>query len=784
LLQEKVGTPEDTLEADEFSERIPTGVLRLVDGESVAPAPQHKPSIAPIEAARRFLEESSDPQLVHRNGIILFANRALASYLGHATADRLEGLHLLDLVDQSDRGRLRGWVAGQGKADRELSPVARLSRRGHTAVARLVTCPVQWDGHAATVVLVHDLTERVQAEALRARLSAVVESSQDAILTTDLRGRVEDWNGGARRLFGHSAAEIVGQSISILFPRDRLPENDRALERVRAGQPFSVPETIRLHKGGQPVVVSVTVSPVNDAAGRPVRAACIYRDITELKRAEDALRRSEFELRSFYDSAPFMMGIAEWLDGDVRVVSANAAFESFVGAHGGALAGKLARDLGPAGRTLADWILRYAARGEGPTPIRFTHPDQLAGKSRVLNVVVAPIAGARSRVCFIAEDVTEQEALKRRLQLSDRMSSFGMVAAGVAHEINNPLAAAMANVDFAMEELTEADGLQASHAIEPLKDAREALGRVARIVRDLKLFSRSDEVTLKAASLRQVIEPALNMAWNEIRHRARLVKDYGDAPLVECNESRLGQAFLNLVINAAQAIPEGAAERNEIRVMTRCDPSGRAVVEIRDTGSGIDPAVLPHIFDPFFTTKPIGVGTGLGLSIVHEIVSSMGGVVTVESTVGRGTTFRLVFPPATRDAEMPSAPSARPRPGRRGRVLLIDDDPSIAVSVQRLLGRDHDIVCVHTGTAALRRLRSGEHFDVVLCDVMMPEMTGVDLHARLVRSHPAVARDMVFITGGGFTPRCRAFLDSIPNQRLDKPFDAAGLRALIADRVR
>jgi signal transduction histidine kinase len=150
---------------------------------------------------------------------------------------------------------------------------------------------------------------------------------------------------------------------------------------------------------------------------------------------------------------------------------------------------------------------------------------------------------------------------------------------------------------------------------EALAEARQGAERVRNIVRDLRVFARGDEEQSGPVALRRVLDSSINIAWNEIRHRARLVKDYGDTPMVEANESRLGQVFLNLLLNAAHAIPEGETERNEIRVSTRTDGRGHAVVEIRDTGGGIPAAIREKIFDPFFTTKSAGEGTGLGLWI-------------------------------------------------------------------------------------------------------------------------------------------------------------------------
>ncbi len=392
----------------------------------------------------------------------------------------------------------------------------------------------------------------------------------------------------------------------------------------------------------------------------------------------------------------------------------------------------------------------------------------------------------------IGRDVTEQVRAHTQLMVSDRMASIGTLAAGVAHEINNPLAAVTANLDLALLEVGELAARLSGAADlreleDEIRDARTAAEQVRHIVRDLKIFSRAEEDRRGPVDVHAVLESALRMAWNEIRHRARVVKDYGRIPRVMANESRLGQVFLNLIVNAAQAIPEGHADANEIRIATRKEGAAGdfVLVELADTGSGIPAAIRHKLFDPFFTTKPAGVGTGLGLAICHRIITGLGGDISVTSEVGQGTTFRILLPVATARPEEtipPPAPTLSAQ--RRGRILVVDDEKVVATAVKRVLGADHDVKVLTSAQEALRRISGGERFDVILCDLMMPVMTGVDLHSELARTAPDQAACMVFLTGGAFTPRARAFLDEVPNPRLDKPFELSTLRALVQERLR
>lgn len=398
-------------------------------------------------------------------------------------------------------------------------------------------------------------------------------------------------------------------------------------------------------------------------------------------------------------------------------------------------------------------------------------------------------AGGERFFACIVRDVSERKQVEAQLLAADRMISVGTLTAGVAHEINNPLAAVMGNLDISVsdvESLTRLDTPEGVSALrEQLTDARDAAARVRNIVRDLRMFSRADDEKRGAVDVKLVLDSTLRMASNEIRHRAQLVRDYADVPRVEANEGRLGQVFLNLIVNAAQAIGEGKADENEIRIATRMD-AGRVVVEIGDTGPGIPPAVMARLFSPFVTTKPAGSGTGLGLSICHRIVSELGGEIVVSTQAGQGTTFRVSLPLATTDSDsIKPPPRSETRAARRGRVLVVDDEPMIADVVQRSLALEHDVIAVDRPRAALDLIRAGERFDVILCDLMMPDVTGMDFHEQLTQMAPEHASAVLFLTGGAFTPSARDFLAGVPaNRRLEKPFDVSHLRAVINGRVR
>jgi PAS domain S-box-containing protein len=389
---------------------------------------------------------------------------------------------------------------------------------------------------------------------------------------------------------------------------------------------------------------------------------------------------------------------------------------------------------------------------------------------------------------MVSRDVSDKKQTEMHLMLSDRMASVGTLAAGVAHEINNPLASVIANLDMALQDivaLAETAKLPPDLS-EELKDARTAADRVREIVRDLKIFSRGEEDRHGPVDVEHVLESTLRMAWNELRHRAKLVRNYGKVPPVDAHESRLGQVFLNLIVNAAHAIPPGNYEANEIRISTSVDPAGRVVIDIRDTGTGIPLEVRPRLFTPFFSTKPVGVGTGLGLAISHRIISQFGGTISYDTEVGKGTEFHIALPVAggTVTQQQTQKIWTRSPALRRGNVLVIDDEESLAQAIRRFLSVEHNVTAVYRARDALDLLELGTRYDVILCDLMMPQITGMELHGEIVRIDSAQAGRIVFLTGGAFAPSARDFLATATNRRIEKPFDLKEVRRLVNDLIK
>ena len=425
-------------------------------------------------------------------------------------------------------------------------------------------------------------------------------------------------------------------------------------------------------------------------------------------------------------------------------------------------------------------VIGTSGRVIGTVAVFLKYPGELAAKyQRTLD-----------RAVTLVRIAIERQQIESKLLLAERMASVGTLAAGVAHEINNPLAYIFGNIAYVNGAIGRAeaapggariiDKATADEMTQALDEALDGAQRVRNIVSDLRTASRADDQGLGPVDLRQVLDVAIRITNNLMRHSARLVVDLDEVPTVQANESRLGQVFVNLLANAAQAMPERDTSMNEIRVRSRTE-AGQAVGEVSDNGSGMSRETIRRIFDPFFTTKAVGVGTGLGLSICHSIVTAVGGTITVDSAVGVGTTFRVSIPvPAAeaKPAERRTTTSVPP-PNSRARILVVDDEPFVGAMVRRMLGSDHDVVAVGSGKEAVDLLASGTYFDVVLCDLMMSGMTGMDVFANIERDVPHFADRFGFITGGAFTPRAREFLENGSHKLLRKPFDARSLRAFV-----
>ncbi len=541
-------------------------------------------------------------------------------------------------------------------------------------------------------------------------------------------------------------------------------------------------------EAGPPPEIAPLLAMVNEA----YRAADEDRALSErsLELASHELAERTESLRSFFESAPFAMGTARLVQDDLVLVTASPTAHLLFGPD--TARGRPMRETAVPEPVRKRWV--EVARGviASTSTERFEFSVERAQRTEYYAVTLAHVRSwdGADVVAYVVEDVSEQRALFEQLAQRDRLASVGTLAAGVAHEINNPLSYVVSNVDLAVEVLEELRGLEpsffADHRLDELlaqlADARAGAERMRVIVRELKSFGRADEEHRRAVDLGPVIQFAAKMAGATIRRRARLVVEIApEMPRVVGDETRLGQVVVNLLVNAANAIPEGNPSAHRVTLRASCDARGRPYLDVSDTGHGIAAELLPSIFEPFFTTGARRGGTGLGLAIVRAILHRFDGEVRVlETKVGRGTTFRVELA-RWEDAETTrDEPSSAPPAPRRGRVLVVDDDPMIGTAITRLLGSAHDVVVADGGRSAIDLLRRpSAAFDLVLCDLRMEDGDGLSVYDHAVRG-TSLAPRFHFLTADPSDAGLRTVCERDGVALIEKPFDPKQIRRLAA----
>lgn len=675
-----------------------------------------------------------------RDLTMLDCNEALVELL-HAPYERLIGLDMARLRDQRVVPAIERVLEGEpGVYEGPYQSMIS----GVVVDVLLRTSPLR-DGSGDVVGglgVVEDVTERQRAlRALRSseqRMKLHVKNTPLGVVVFDVDGQIEEWNDAATRMFGWSPREAIGAGAELLFPDDKeaLRTFVQGTRRDRSGV-----RSTHAHrtKDGRRIVCTWYHTPLIDPLGQPIGVASLVEDVTERRGAEDALRRSEAQFRSLIEAAPDPIFV---LRGG-RFAYVNPALAAYLGRDAPSLTGA-SIEVVVHPEDLAGLRAREGDGAHGRGEVRLLRADGVTLTAEITSILVEHSIGAEQAGggCLVfARDVTERLALQARLRQADRMISVGTLAAGVAHEVNNPLAYVLANVAHVanrrlpklgeqLDQLADAplspEDMATVHAAqrqladvtEMLEIVREGAERVRTIVRDLRSFARADEELRRPVEPQRVLEATLALAQNEIRKVARLERRFDPAPLVLANEGRLAQVFMNILLNAAQAIPAGDPQRNTVVVRTGYGPNGTARIEVTDTGTGIDRESLGRVFDPFFTTKPAAEGSGLGLWICHGIVNALGGSIEVDSRQGEhaGTTVLVTLPGLVGENDSdPAVPSPSAPPRRR--ALAIDPQVTSARDARGALSETWDLVIAESFAEAAMLLEKDRTFDAILCFV-------------------------------------------------------------------
>jgi PAS domain S-box-containing protein len=754
---------------------------------------------------RSIVERSSDAVvLIQADGTASYFSPSMERLLGFPASELVSRREMTQVLPEDRARSLRAYQEVLAAPGAEVRFEFRVSTRD--GALRWLECAatncLEEPALRCVVALYRDITDRKRAEArlvqteerLRYLLSATRAVTYTCQCSDPFAATFISENVVA--MTGYAAGEFLA-SPSFWMDRvhpDDLPPMLADLPRVFVEGALEHEYRFR-HADGRYRWMHDALSVVFDDAGQPREFIGHWVDITERKESEAALRRSEETFRTLIQHHPTAMLVHR----EGRITHTNGAMVKLLGYPS---AEELCR------QAPMDLVLPQdqafvrsrmdLSRRTGHAPPAEQHLLRRDGSTVAVEVesLVLEIGEATAAVVFF-RDLTERRELLARMAETDRMSSAGMIAAGVAHELNNPLAYLISNLTLlsdAVPVLLRGGGeagsrLRASEVPRVLGDAQEAASRMASVVRDLRALSHADTSDFGPTDVVAALRSAAKLANNVIRHSAGLQEEFeADVPRVHASEGRLVQVFLNLLVNAAEAIPEGAPERNRITLRVRREPEARLRVDLEDTGVGIPAEILPRIFDPFFTTKRAGQGTGLGLSICQGLVRAFGGEIQVSSQVGQGTRVTLWLTEA-RAAGVDAAPGPRAADtdaACRGRVLLVDDEVRFGRSLTLLLAPEYQVTPLTDAREALRRLAAGERFEVILCDLMMPGMSGMEFHAELHRLSPALAEKVVFLTGGAVTRGSRDFLASTRNLCLEKPVKpetlCATLDAVIAGR--
>jgi len=605
----------------------------------------------------------------------------------------------------------------------------------------------------------------------------IVAALPDAVVVTGMDRRVLAANETGAHLLGWQLDNVVGQAIADhLTPAERAHVASRE-DKVLAGETQRYETRIVNHATSEERDVSVSSGPFR-VNGAIIGTVATLRDITDPKRAQDTLARSEARYRHLVESASDAIVT---LDANGRFTTVNHAAENISGYKRDELVGQWFAPMLP-DDDLPKALGHFQQALSGETGLFESQFYRKDGEIRTISITYSTPQKDEEVLCLI-RDVTDQKMLQEQLIQSEKMSAIGQLVSGVAHELNNPLAGISAFAQLLLaEKRFPPDQRTAAETI--YSEAR----RASRIVQNLLTFARQHKAEKGPTAINQVLDDTLELRGYELRVRGIDVRREYDESLPDtmADAHQLQQVFLNLITNAEQAMEQRDGHHHRLTVRTR--RSGEAIrIEVEDTGAGIPANLIERIFNPFFTTKPTGSGTGLGLSISLGIVREHEGKIWAENAQQGGARFLVELPVSQPRAsgEHAAMPHVQPVGNDTLRVLVVDDEASVRVSLQRYLaGKGHQVETTASGEDALVRLQ-GSKYDAVILDMRMPDLSGEQIYERLRSNDPSHAERVIFTTGDLVNEQMRRFLDGTGRPCVPKPFEFASFdQALPAARRR
>lgn len=678
--------------------------------------------------------------IVDRDRRYTYANNAYGKTLGLSTSD-IVGKRVPDVLPGIYEAQIRPRLDRAFAGERITYELHRPSRDSDNHYLTRYE-PVKTDDVVTMVVVViADITERKHAELAPLRLAAIVESSDDAIIGKDLNSIITSWNRGAEKIFGYSAAEIVGTSIMRLIPEDRQDEEIQILEKIGRGESVEHFETLRKTKDGRLIDISITASPIKDATGKPIGISKVARDISERKRAEQRIA----EQAAFLDKARDAI-VAIDLEG--KVVFWNKGAEHMYGwtreeVFGRDISGLLGTDL----KKFEEVKEVMIKRGEWQGERQHLTKDHRELTVEARTTLIRDNKGQPEAMLVIITDITEKKKIEAQFMRAQRMESIGTLAGGIAHDLNNILAPIMMSIDILKSISPDP---QAQSILETIEISSK---RGADIVRQVLSFARGLEGERIEVQPKHLLKDLENIIKDTFPKDIRLQFSIpNDTWAILGDPTQIHQILLNLCVNARDAMPNGGnlsiAVENSVldeqyAAMNIQAKAGRYVnIRVTDSGMGMTPELIDKIFEPFFTTKALNKGTGLGLSTVMAVVKSHEGIINVYSEPGKGTTFTVYLPALETSLETRKGqPEQAMLPRGNGEtVLVVEDEASIlTITSQTLQAFGYRVLTAADGAEAVAvYARNMNEIAVVLTDMMMPVMDGQAMIHALMRINPAV----------------------------------------------
>ena len=573
--------------------------------------------------------------------------------------------------------------------------------------------------------------------------SAVVESSNDAIITKLLDGTITGWNGAAERLFGFTAAETVGENIDIIVPPERRTETSNVVERIRRGEPIELYETVRMHKDGRSIDVSLSISPIRTASGKIVGISMAARDITENKQTQKALTQEMEERRRIFDTSNDLILVTDTSGNFIQV---SPSVTAILGYQPSDMIGHSAVEfIHPDDLENTRSEMRAARRGQNKRNFETRYIDK-EGKAVALNWTGTWSEPVR-RHFFIGRDLTEKQAAEAQLRHVQKMDAIGQLTGGVAHDFNNILTVITGTIGI-LEDAVAGDPQLA--AIARLID--EAAERGANLTKHLLAFARKQPLQPLEVDVNSLVLEAAKLLQPTLGEHIEITPLLAeDAWTALADPSQLTTAVLNLALNARDAMPNGGKlaletsnvylDENYASMQDEVAAGNYVMIAVSDTGSGIPAALLERVFDPFFTTKEVGKGTGLGLSMVFGFVKQSGGHIKLYSEEGHGTSVKIYLPRATGlNQTAAEALVSVDIEGGSEAVLVVEDDPLVRRYVMtQIESLGYTTLEAANATDALHVIDNGADIDLLFTDVIMPgHMNGRQLVDEALKRRPGL----------------------------------------------